>query len=375
MNSYFTVKTNSGNNYFISCGNHKQVHVAHPVFCELVSIKDIILSTKNAEQLFDKKHEAYKSLSRYNKKDVIYYFKKFKYFEDLGYFNSINLKDRFATTIDPMQIELYIKEVNHIVFETTDLCNMDCSYCGQGNLYFAQKKRTGKNMNPDLALNFLKYYLSLIGSNSRTDKKQEIRIGFYGGEPLLNYKFIYTIVSFLKKSDHGLILKFGMTTNAILLKKYISFLSENNFDLFVSLDGGKTSNSYRKNLAGKETFDQIFNDLKWIQQNYTEYFEKRINFNAVMHNKNSVKGLYEFFKKEFDKYPTISPLNENNIRPSKRNEFYAMYGNVLESYNEALKCSQNSTYSEDLELSNPEYRNVLSQIQRMRGGMIRDPIM
>nr|WP_222704539.1 4Fe-4S cluster-binding domain-containing protein [Parabacteroides bouchesdurhonensis] len=49
---------------------------------------------------------------------------------------------------------------------------------------------------------------------------REVMISFYGGEPLLNISFIKKVVEYIEKL-HICAFKFSMTTNSILLDKYI----------------------------------------------------------------------------------------------------------------------------------------------------------
>lgn len=62
-----------------------------------------------------------------------------------------------------------------------------------------------------------------------------------------------------------------------------------------------------------------------LRDKYPEYFKKRVSFNAVLHNKNSTQGLYDFFKNNIGKLPMISELNNSGIREDKRNEFEKIF--------------------------------------------------
>lgn len=47
-----------------------------------------------------------------------------------------------------------------------------------------------------------------------------------------------------------------MTTNAILLDRYMDFLAENEFRLLISLDGDEKGQSYRVDTKGKKFIRQ-----------------------------------------------------------------------------------------------------------------------
>lgn len=115
-----------------------------------------------------------------------------------------------------------------------------------------------------------------------------------------------------------------MTTNAILLKKHISFLVAHDFRLTISLDGSSINEGYRKFSNGKPSFDLVFNNVKYAQKAYPDYFTKRVNFNSVMHNLNSVQDVFSFIYEEFGKISNFSNLNPSGIKPSYQQEFDEM---------------------------------------------------
>ena len=84
-----------------------------------------------------------------------YYKDKYKYLIDNGFFSdssSIN----FAT-IDENTIKNCIVQVPHIVFETTDFCNLNCLYCSFGDFYEGFDTRHHRKINFDHAVRLLKY--------------------------------------------------------------------------------------------------------------------------------------------------------------------------------------------------------------------------
>ena len=62
-------------------------------------------------------------------------------------------------------------------------------------------------------------------------------IGFYGGEPLLNFELIERAVEYAKKL-FGEDMSFAITTNATLVNdKIAEYFAKNNFNIIISLDG------------------------------------------------------------------------------------------------------------------------------------------
>jgi uncharacterized protein len=122
-----------------------------------------------------------------------------------------------------------------------------------------------------------------------------------------------------------------MTTNGILLDKYKDFFFENNFTLLISLDGNDENNTYRVFKNGKPAYNTILKNVKSLQKKYPEFFSKNVDFNAVLHNKNSVSDIYSFFKEHFNKSPLILELRTTGIKDSQKEKFWQIYANVYES--------------------------------------------
>jgi uncharacterized protein len=300
----------------------------------------IIHSTENNNSyLYDAQHlfsvlmhpeleNVYKKTAKFNS----YYFKKYKYLKKHGFFGDFKSID-FETTLDESIVKKHIIQTRQIVFEATDNCNLNCSYCSLGELY-ELGKRDHKNININYAINFLKYIFDL------KTEKTKLTISFFGGEPLININFIKKIIEEAKRlnAEKGLELEFSMTTNATLIHKHIQFLVENNFILLISLDGNEDGHSYRTFVKNNENSSQkVVENVDMIQRNYPQYFFDKVDFNAALNNRNSVKDIYTFIYNRYHKIPRISQLNTGNISPDKKVIFEKMYHSKRDSEAEYLK--------------------------------------
>ena len=128
-----------------------------------------------------------------------------------------------------------------------------------------------------------------------------------------------------------------MTTNAILLDKYVDFIAKNNVSLLISLDGTFENNGYRVDFAGQNSFQRIIKNVNLLRSKYPDYFDKSVNFNTVLHNKNSIRDIYNFFHTQYNKIPSISELNNSGISEDKQTEFENLYNN----YDESLHSEEN----------------------------------
>ena len=102
-------------------------------------------------------------------------------------------------------------------------------------------------------------------------------------------KFIKNIITYIENAKiWGKEFVFSMTTNAMLLNKHIDYIVEKNFKLLISLDGAEKNHSYRIKHNGENSFKEVFRNVLELKKRYPDYFEQKVNFNAVLHNRNSV---------------------------------------------------------------------------------------
>lgn len=224
-----------------------------------------------------------------------------------------------------------------LVFEVTDECNLRCRYCAYGEFYDDYDCRENKKLPVEYATRLIDYLLPYWNSNRNASAMSSIRISFYGGEPLLNFEFIEKIVDYVKNKidcpNH--VFTYSMTTNAILLDRYMDFLKEYDFSILISLDGNEENDAYRIDCAGNGSYGRVIRNVDRLRDKYPDFFERNVNFNAVLHNKNSVEGIYEFFKAKYNKIPRIGELNTTGIRKDKIKEFYQAYRSTAQSLRQA----------------------------------------
>lgn len=246
--------------------------------------------------------------------------------------------------INSFDVKCAIINLRQLTFEMTDACNMNCIYCCYGELYEGYDQRN----NSDISFHKIRRTIDFLSdlyksSNSKSDN-QQLYISFYGGEPLLCMDVIKKTISYIEMSE---IVKFrdiryNMTTNGVLLNEYMDFLVDKGVELLVSIDGDEKGNAYRINHAGKNMFMVVYENLKKIQIKYTDYFNNKINLNSVLHNMNNTISTLLFFKDEFDKIPSLSPLSSNCVKPDKKSRFdnmYIDYESVLSQFNNSFKIS------------------------------------
>ncbi len=272
--------------------------------------------------------------------------------------------------IRPEHITHALANLPQLVFEVTDACNLKCRYCAYGELYEDYDKRHNKKMNFDLARRVIDYLYPLWTSELNTSSQHILYISFYGGEPLLNMPLIEKVVKYTKMLDipHRTI-RFSMTTNAMLLNRYMDFLAEKDFALLISLDGNKKNDSYRVDHSGQPSFDKVICNIDLLKEKHPDFFSRNVNFNSVFHNRSSVEEVYSFIKERYDKIPNISDLNSIGIKPGKQAEFNTMFKSTNKSLNMSNKKKE---IKKGLSLKDSEYRELTLFLKQYSGFAYED---
>lgn len=209
----------------------------------------------------------------------------------LNQLKQINKESGFASENRPRELKLktdkdeyhyrLYNELNSITLNVTNNCNMKCTYCIYGNLYNDRRKRSPGFMSLDTA----KRAVDLLFKYSKNSDKANI--GFYGGEPLVNFDIIKDTVKYAQeKNDNNgsKNLVFHMTTNGTLLDKdKIKWAIDNKVRLLISFDGPKEIHDrYRTFNNGKGTYDLIINNLLNIRNMDEHYYRMNVDFNMVI---------------------------------------------------------------------------------------------
>jgi len=366
MKSNIILNTKNNNKYLYNRKN-KSFTLLHPLLLYLIKLdeegKDTEIEIKNIE-----KNLNIKNCGSFPKEEVIYYYKKLLFLKSNKLLESFHFEDSVKTDMNEKNTLSFFVNSDVIVFEVTQRCNLKCKYCAYGENYQWFDKRSDIDLNFSKAKNLLDYYISLNNTKYSFAYKKELIVGFYGGEPLLNFKFIKQVVEYLTNLKiNNLSFKFSMTTNALLIHKYCDFISKYNFNLLISTDGNEMNNQYRVYKNNKPAYPKIYKNIVYLKEKYPDYFEESVNFNAVLHNKNSVIEIYSFFKKEFGKIASINEITSYGVKDDKKDDFMKIYTNIdkslkqIEDYsNIDMKKAVNSPDYQDLRdfiISNNSYIN------------------
>jgi len=131
-----------------------------------------------------------------------------------GFFLIPEFVDEKKSSIEVFARQAYDMSVVDISILTTYDCNFNCWYCNQKGL---SNEIYNLYLNSETSKHILQWIINL-------DKKytpRDVVIGFFGGEPTLNFDSILFLAEQLKFKLHNKV-KFWMTTNGFLLEPAIS---------------------------------------------------------------------------------------------------------------------------------------------------------
>lgn len=200
-----------------------------------------------------------------------------------------------------------------LLIETTSQCNLRCKYCVYSDHYEYTKSYDDSFMNFETAKLAIDYYFENFKKINYRNPTRVPAIGFYGGEPLINFKLIKEVVEYinLKYSEYDEI-QYNITTNGLLLKKDIAdFLVEHNFAIIVSLDGYKENHDRnRVKINGQGSFDEVIGNIKKLKQKYNDF--QKLAISACYDIKSDLLKYIEFFDNEKLFIAKLSPIDPNN---------------------------------------------------------------
>lgn len=228
-----------------------------------------------------------------------------------------------ATDIFPYQLNSALAAV---VLQVTQICNLNCSYCpfAQGNYY--SRKHSKKQMSIEIAKKAIDFLVdNAINSNI-------LAVGFYGGEPLINFELVKSVVEYISLQYPHKKFSYFMTTNATLLdEEKIAFLSEHEFSITISLDGPREIHDRnRQSFSHESSFDKIMEAVKIIKEKFPE-FHKKIIFNCVIDPTASFDCFHSFFTSYEEindyicKFSNISRANLKSDDMTVSNDYLTRY--------------------------------------------------
>lgn len=205
------------------------------------------------------------------------------------------LKTRVPLVSEDEVVKLLSQGIMQLCLEVTEACNMRCKYCAYSGGYPYNRRHGSRYMDFGTAKAAIDYFLP------RASSEEGVAIGFYGGEPLLNFKLIRECVEYIKSLELGKTLRFSLTTNLTLLtEEILDYFTEEGFNLTVSLDGPQTEHDRNRIFKnGEGSFAKVMENLQRIYARDHDYYLKHISFNAVYDPTTDLLAVNRFFTQDF----------------------------------------------------------------------------
>jgi len=202
--------------------------------------------------------------------------------------------------------EKYDNEVNQVVFNLTENCNNKCEYCKYAGSYKYEKLLNTKSMSYDVINNTIDFLTKTHNSN------ETLVVGFYGGEPLLEFEKIKYIVSNTNNLFEKI--RYSFTTNGLLFNEGIyKFCIDYNIEFKISLDGPiEIHDRYRKKTNGESTFNLIQKNIASMKKIDYEFYSKNVGFICTLTPPYELKKTVDFFDKNTEPSQIVML---NNIDP------------------------------------------------------------
>lgn len=191
-------------------------------------------------------------------------------------------------------IDVYLKnKISSIVLQVTQNCNLRCEYCVYSGGYY-NRSHLNKNMSFDICKKAIDFLIE------HSADEPHLNIGFYGGEPLLQFPLIQKCIDYAEQNIQNKILTFSMTTNATLLtKSMFQYFIKHNVTLTISFDGPKEAHDKYRKFANsiKGSHEIVINILKKLAEEFPDEIENHIIINVVGDQEASFKQINDFFNK------------------------------------------------------------------------------
>lgn len=261
------------------------VFPAKPVMKEVIETYDL-----GEEKIVKKLSE------KYPEGEILYYFhwleKVKKAYNGFSPYN-ITFED---PTVEEVK-DLVLREgIGQLILGVTENCNMRCRYCIYSDNYKLFRDYSFKRMPFETAKKAIDYYFSLFEEALELNPNRDASIGFYGGEPLLEFDLIKKCIEYTKQNYSCFEPQFNMTTNGTLLtKERADYLMENNVSIAVSLDGPKEEHDRKRvYVSGGGTFDDVMKNVSYL---ISKGYDK-IHALPVYDWKTDITKVNEFFNRE-----------------------------------------------------------------------------
>lgn len=163
-------------------------------------------------------------------------------------------KEQYTNETESLcQLQCKMQQIKKIFLHVSHDCNLDCGYCyAEGGGY----GRDNRIMSIDTAESAIDYVIS-------NNNIEELTIEFFGGEPMLNYKVINSLIEKIEQKYPHIVFTYGCVTNGTIINKEIqNMFRKYDFHVMLTIDGIKECHDKQRVYKdGGGTYDTIVSHL------------------------------------------------------------------------------------------------------------------
>ncbi len=163
-------------------------------------------------------------------------------------------------------------KLSHLILNVTHRCNLRCAYCSYCGGHKSRRKHSTKSMTLDVGKSAINWF------NKHSYSSRELRISFYGGEPLLCFTKIKELVRYSQSLSWNSNIQYQINTNGTLITdEVVDWLIEHpNVVVNITVNGDKELHDrFRIYEPGKGSYEDIMERLILWNKRFPESFAKQ----------------------------------------------------------------------------------------------------
>ncbi len=185
---------------------------------------------------------------------------------------SETIQQEYIPTSDIMNISTILsRKMENLTLQLTQNCNLRCCYCP----YTANTGNFRLHNNLEMSVEVSEQALNFFHKHSIDSKN--IRISFYGGEPLLSFNLIKHTINYANSLFMGKKVEYYLTTNGTLLNNPIlEVFVKHSVNLAISLDGPPEINDSNRQYSNnsRSVFYDVYKNIEIISNQYPHYLDR-----------------------------------------------------------------------------------------------------
>ncbi len=204
------------------------------------------------------------------------------------------------------------RKLNFLILCVTHNCNLRCRYCNFSSSNNKDRSHENVNMTYEVGKHAIDFFLEHSCDSNNID------IGFYGGEPLLNWDLIESLINYIESLKINKTINYSLTTNLICLTDYIiEYFVKYNIDILISIDGPKDINDLQRFMVnGNGSYDKVIANINKIKEYYSDYFLEHVGINCVLLYPQMEDEVSAFLTENFNEIServTITPADLSKV--------------------------------------------------------------